>query len=101
MAALHPDADMAAQLERTLIGAYVGAADLGEALAVASRVEAGDYDAWHRELESLPGKRPGLRPTRRSKPGELIGQNTIWTAGWVTGGAVTLFSVPGPWCRPA
>ena len=49
MAALHPDADMAAQLERTLIGAYVGAADLGEALAVASRVEAGDYDAWHCE----------------------------------------------------
>ena len=42
MAALHPDADMAAQLERTLIGAYVGAADLGEAFAVASRVEAGD-----------------------------------------------------------
>ena len=55
MAALHPDADMAAQLERTLIGAYVGAADLGEALAVASRVEAGDYDAWHRDWSTRRG----------------------------------------------
>jgi len=47
--ALHTDADMAAQLERTLIGAYAGAADLGESLAVAARVEPGDYGAWHRE----------------------------------------------------
>jgi hypothetical protein len=35
--ALHDDADLAAQLQRTLIGAYVGAADLGEALATAAR----------------------------------------------------------------
>jgi hypothetical protein len=38
---------MAAQLERTLVGAYSGAADLGEAMATAGRVEAGDYDQWH------------------------------------------------------
>jgi hypothetical protein len=43
MATLHDDADMAAQLERTLIGAYCGSADLGEALATAGRVAPGDY----------------------------------------------------------
>jgi dienelactone hydrolase len=40
---------MAAQLERTLIGAYADAADLGEALAVAGRVEPGGYDLWQDE----------------------------------------------------
>ncbi|HTS98190.1 MAG TPA: alpha/beta hydrolase [Streptosporangiaceae bacterium] len=49
MAALHDDADMAAQLERTLIGAYAGAADLGEAMATAGRVAPGDYGEWYRE----------------------------------------------------
>jgi pimeloyl-ACP methyl ester carboxylesterase len=49
MAALHDDADMAAQLERTLLGAYVGAADLGEALATAGRVAPGDYGQWYEE----------------------------------------------------
>ncbi len=49
MRALHDDADFAAQLERTLNGAYVGSADLGEALATAGRVAAGDYDQWHDE----------------------------------------------------
>ena len=34
--ALHEDPDMDAQLSRTLIGAYVGAADLGEAIATAT-----------------------------------------------------------------
>ena len=47
--ALHEDADMDAQLARTLIGAYAGAADLGEAIATAQRVEAGDYEGWHAE----------------------------------------------------
>ena len=47
--ALHEDPDMVAQLERTLIGAYIGGADLGEALATAHRVPAGDYAAWHDE----------------------------------------------------
>ena len=46
MTALHPDADMAGQLGRTFIGAYVGAADIGEALATANGVAAGDYDGW-------------------------------------------------------
>jgi pimeloyl-ACP methyl ester carboxylesterase len=45
--ALHEDADMDAQLARTMIGAYVGAADLGEAIATAQRVEVGDYDGWY------------------------------------------------------
>ncbi len=49
MATLHDDLDMAAQLQRTLIGAYAGAADLGEALATAGRVAAGDYEQWHEE----------------------------------------------------
>lgn len=47
--ALHEDPDMDAQLSRTLIGAYVGAADLGEAIATAQRVEPGDYPAWYSE----------------------------------------------------
>ncbi len=42
---------MNAQLERTLIGAYVGGADLGEAIATAQRVPAGDYVAWHTEWD--------------------------------------------------
>jgi pimeloyl-ACP methyl ester carboxylesterase len=47
--ALHSDADMDAQLARTLIGTAVGAADLGEALATAGRIEPGRYDQWHDE----------------------------------------------------
>ena len=50
---LHDDADMDAQLSRTLIGAYVGAADLGESVACAQRVAAGDYDAWHAEWDQV------------------------------------------------
>lgn len=46
---LHADADMDAQLARTLIGAAVGSADLGEALATAERVDPGGYDQWHDE----------------------------------------------------
>ena len=48
---LHEDADMDAQLSRTLIGAYVGAADLGEAIAIAQRVPPGDYAAWYVEWD--------------------------------------------------
>lgn len=49
MAPLHDDADMAAQLERTLIGAYCGSADLGEAVAAAARVGPGEYGQWYQE----------------------------------------------------
>jgi hypothetical protein len=42
---------MDAQLSRTLIGAYVGAADLGEAIATAQRVDPGDYAAWYVEWD--------------------------------------------------
>ena len=48
---LHDDADMDAQLSRTLIGAYVGAADLGQAIATAQRVEPGNYAAWYTEWD--------------------------------------------------
>jgi len=43
------DADMDAQLGRTLVAIAAEAADLGEALATASRTVAGDYDSWFAE----------------------------------------------------
>jgi dienelactone hydrolase len=43
------DAEMDAQLSRTLIAVSAEAADLGEALATASRTTAGDYDSWFTE----------------------------------------------------
>ena len=46
---LHEDADMDAQLARTLIGTLVGSADLGESLATAQRVDPGHYDQWYAE----------------------------------------------------
>jgi hypothetical protein len=49
MATLHDDADMAAQLERTLTGAYCGSADLGEAITTSARVAPGDYGQWYEE----------------------------------------------------
>jgi pimeloyl-ACP methyl ester carboxylesterase len=55
MAVLHDDADMAAQLERTLIGVYAGCADLGEAMATAGRVAPGDYGQWYREWAHTAG----------------------------------------------
>ncbi len=48
---LHDDADMDAQLARTLIGSYVGSADLGEAIETAKRVPAGDYASWFSEWD--------------------------------------------------
>ncbi len=54
--ALHEDADMDAQLARTLIGAYLGAADLGEALATAQRVTPGDYDQWFVEWDQTASR---------------------------------------------
>jgi pimeloyl-ACP methyl ester carboxylesterase len=47
---------MDAQLARTLIGAYVGSADLGESIATARRVPAGAYDAWHHEWSASANK---------------------------------------------
>jgi len=43
------DPDMDAQLSRTLIAIAAEAADIGEALATASRTTAGDYDSWFTE----------------------------------------------------
>lgn len=49
MKILLDDAEMDAQLSRTLIAVSAEAADLGEALATASRTTAGDYDSWFTE----------------------------------------------------
>jgi dienelactone hydrolase len=49
MKILLDDAEMDAQLSRTLIAVSAEAADLGEALATASRTIAGDYDSWFSE----------------------------------------------------
>jgi hypothetical protein len=46
MRILLDDPDMDAQLSRTLIAIAADAADIGEALAAASRTTAGDYDSW-------------------------------------------------------
>jgi hypothetical protein len=49
MKILLDDADLDAQLSRTLIAVAAEAADIGEALATASRTTAGDYDSWFTE----------------------------------------------------
>ena len=49
MRLLLDDPDMDAQLSRTLIAVAAEAADIGEALATASRTTAGDYDSWFTE----------------------------------------------------
>lgn len=49
MKILFDDADMDAQLSRTLIAVAAEACDLGEALAAARRVTEGDYDSWYTE----------------------------------------------------
>lgn len=49
MKILLDDAEMDAQLSRTLIAVSAEAADIGEALATASRTTAGDYDSWFTE----------------------------------------------------
>jgi hypothetical protein len=49
MTILLDDAEMDAQLSRTLIATSAEAADIGEALATASRTTAGDYDSWFTE----------------------------------------------------
>ena len=55
MATLHDDADMEAQLQRTLIGAYADAADLGEAMATAGQVAPGDYGQWYEKWARTAG----------------------------------------------
>ena len=49
MKILLDDADMDAQLSRTLVAVAAEACDLGEALATAGRVTPGDYDSWYAE----------------------------------------------------
>lgn len=53
MKILLDDADMDAQLQRTLIAAQAQSADLGESLAVASRVKGSDYDSWYAEWAAV------------------------------------------------
>lgn len=50
------DVEMDGQLQRTVIAAYSGSADLGEVMATARRVIAGDYHSWHDEWAALAGK---------------------------------------------
>jgi dienelactone hydrolase len=78
MPSLHSDQDMAGQLERTLIGAYADAADLGEALAVAGRVAAGDYDQWFDEWS-----RAGATAQRAGHDAALRGHSTLAARGYL------------------
>jgi Esterase FrsA-like len=78
MASPHADQDMAAQLERTLIGAYADAADLGEALAVADRVVAGDYDQWYNEWD-----RAGTAAQAAGNDAALRGHSTLAARGYL------------------
>ena len=49
MKILLDDADMEAQLSRTMVAIAAEAADIGEALATAGRVTEGDYGSWFTE----------------------------------------------------
>ncbi len=53
---LHPDPEYDAQLSRTLIAAHAEAADLGQAIAIASRVAPGDNDGWFTEWSAAAGR---------------------------------------------
>lgn len=78
MITLHADQDMAAQLQRTFIGAYADAADLGEALAVAGRVEPGDYGQWHEEWA-----RAGATAATAARAAQASGLATIAARGYL------------------
>ena len=67
---LHEDPDMDSQLARTLIGAYAGGADLGEAIATAQRVHAGDYATWHEEWDRTA--------TESQQAAEHAAQKGLW-----------------------
>jgi dienelactone hydrolase len=43
------DPEFDGQLQRTVAKAWYGFCDIGEVLAVASRIEPGNYDSWYRE----------------------------------------------------
>src|SRR5262245_48959918 len=47
---------MDAQLQRSAVACYSGSADLGEVIATARRVAAGDYDSWFAEWSALAEK---------------------------------------------
>ena len=76
--ALHDDADMEVQLSRTLIGAYVGAADIGEAIATAQRVELGDYSGWFTEWD-----RSATAATAAADRASAAGLRTVAAAGYL------------------
>lgn len=67
------DADMDAQLGRTLIAVAADAADLGEALATASRARPGDYDSWFDEWSATATAAQELG-------GEALGKGRLVTA---------------------
>ncbi len=53
MKILLDDADMDAQLSRSLIAVSAEAADLGEVFTTAARVVEGDYDSWLTEWSAI------------------------------------------------
>jgi hypothetical protein len=75
---LHDDADMEAQLSRTLIGAYIGAADIGEAMVTAQRVAPGDYSAWFTEWD-----RSATRATEAADRAAARGLASVAASGYL------------------
>jgi hypothetical protein len=71
MKILLDDADMDAQLSRTLIAVAAEAADIGEALATAGRTTAGDYDSWFTQWSTTAGVTQSLADDARGH-GHLV-----------------------------
>lgn len=59
MKILLDDADLDAQFGRTLNGALVGLADLGESFATAAPIAAGDYDGWFTAWSTIAARLRG------------------------------------------
>jgi dienelactone hydrolase len=71
MKILLDDADMDAQLSRTLIAIAAEAADIGEALATAARTTGGDYDSWFTQWSTTAAAAQSLADEARGR-GHLV-----------------------------
>jgi dienelactone hydrolase len=71
MKILLDDADLDAQLGRTLIAIAAEAADIGEALATAARTNAGDYDSWFTQWSTTAAAAQSLADEARGR-GHLV-----------------------------
>jgi hypothetical protein len=82
------DVEMDAQLQRTVIAANAGAADIGEALATAARITPGDYDSWFTEwsaaAERAGSSAAGSRATghRESARKAFLRASEYWRQSW-------------------